>query len=986
MPANNILISDGSAVRLGRIATFRSSEAQMPIGDPRSEGTARRRRGSFGLHGDMTPRPSDESLRVRPLPWHRRLEARVAVGVTLLVGASLAAVLLATAHIVQTNALSRATVELQAARVAFYHLIDNRSAFSAAQLRLVTELPVFRAHFPAAAQDSDTRANAARLAADPATLDTMVEEYRRTLAAQFTIVTDATGRWIASSGWNAGRDAPTELSQGIQRASSGVSHHSIVVHAGLLYLLVTEPARFADEVLGTVTAGYKLDDAFARELALTTGCDVNLLAGGRLSGSSLPLAQQRLLLDLLTRAPRALGQLTGPADLSVSAPFSAHARAGSFGQLREPADLGPIDGSRYVSGTYPVSRDAAEASPGTLILLKDWRPSQASIDQVQASVLKVGATMFLLALGGGLVVSRRIARPLSQMAAVTGDVAAGHWDRSVPVEGTDEVAALALAFNEMTTSLSHWHTEARSKTAELQDSYEQFFAVAQSAHDAIVSTDEHGRIQFWNLSARRMFRYAGQVLNRPVEELLDEASRKAYRERVERLRRNDIMSEGMMEGVGIRGDGSEFPIELSLATWTAANQAHFTAIVRDVTERKHAEAALRLSETELRQAQKMDAVGRLAGGVAHDFNNLLTAIRGYAELLADDLDEHDGRRDDAMQIIRAADTAGSLTRQLLAFSRKQILAPKVLCLTEILCGMEKMLARLIGEDVELTVRSEPGLWSVKADSGQIEQVVMNLSVNARDAMPTGGRLSIALANVVTPEPPAAGLSGEYVALSVTDTGSGMDADTIAHIFEPFFTTKDDGHGTGLGLAMVDGIIEQSDGTITVDSRPGHGTCFRILLPRVQEVRAVPETAVTSTKVAVFETVLLVEDEPGVRRFTHQVLTREGYHVLEAARGDEALLQAAGHPGPIHLLLTDVVMPGMSGRILWEQLSALRDETRVLFVSGYTDDAVVRHGIRESGLPYLQKPFSVTQLSDSIRRAMAIDRTAIGVPAPTPLPA
>jgi CheY-like chemotaxis protein len=366
----------------------------------------------------------------------------------------------------------------------------------------------------------------------------------------------------------------------------------------------------------------------------------------------------------------------------------------------------------------------------------------------------------------------------------------------------------------------------------------------------------------------------------------------------------------------------------------------------------------------------MEAVGRLAGGVAHDFNNLLTAIRGYSELLVDDLDADDPRREDATQIMRAAETATSLTRQLLAFSRKQILSPKIVRLDKITASTESILRRLIGEDIDFSVRSAPDLWSVKADAGQIEQVVMNLAINARDAMPNGGRLTISLGNVIVPaESTGRGPRGECVSMTVTDTGCGIDPETLAHIFEPFFTTKEEGRGTGLGLAMVDGIIEQSGGSIRVESTPGRGTCFRILLPRAEVDATAPVPVLSDVNPPAFETVLLVEDEPGVRQFAKQVLLRQGYDVIEAAKGDEALLHAANYGGPIHLLLTDVVMPGMSGRNVWEELSPGRPEMKVLFVSGYTDDAVMRHGIRESGLPYLQKPFSVAGLCQAVRDAL-----------------
>ena len=385
---------------------------------------------------------------------------------------------------------------------------------------------------------------------------------------------------------------------------------------------------------------------------------------------------------------------------------------------------------------------------------------------------------------------------------------------------------------------------------------------------------------------------------------------------------------------------------------------------RDQTDRQQLEAQLRVS-------QKMEGIGRLAGGIAHDFNNLLTAILGYSELMEAQLPDDEDLRSSLREIHHAGERAAALTRQLLAFSRKQVLQPRLLDLNAVVSEVEKLLRRLIGEDVELVTQLDPALGNVKADPGQLEQVLINLAVNARDAMPEGGTLTIETANAVLDTGFAmanpGARSGEYAVLTVADTGIGMSDDVRSHAFEPFFTTKEQGKGTGLGLATAYGIVKQSDGYITVESEPGRGAAFRIYFPRAAGAAAAsglgehPPLSPRGT-----ETILLVEDETGVRRLSCTILESQGYTVLEAASGAEALEIARSHTGEIHLLATDVVMPGMSGRVLWDRLRALHPGPRVLFMSGYTDDAIARHGVLEPGIAFLQKPFTPFGLAQKVR--------------------
>jgi hypothetical protein len=535
---------------------------------------------------------------------------------------------------------------------------------------------------------------------------------------------------------------------------------------------------------------------------------------------------------------------------------------------------------------------------------------------------------------------------------------------SAPIHERGAVVGSVVVFSDITRRK---HAEDARRESEMR-----LRSLTESAPDAVIAADARGTIVSWNHGAQTIFGYSeGEAVGRPLTFLMPERYREAHGQGLARagatsrpvVRRN-------LEFDGLRKDGSEFPLELSLGSWDSEQGRFYVGIIRDVTERKRADETLRETEHQLRQAQKMEVVGQLAGGIAHDFNNLLTVILGRSHRLLERIEAGSRLRGDVELVAATAARAGALTQQLLAFSRKQVLQPRVLDLNAVVSGMASMLRRLIGEDVDLVTALTPALGPVRADPAQIEQVIVNLAVNSRDAMADGGTLTIETADQQLDDEFARlhpGTSaGPYVMLAVRDTGSGMDASVQAHLFEPFFTTKEPGKGTGLGLATVYGIVKQHDGCIMVESAVGDGTTFRMYLPRVGAAVASSVTAAEPS--AGNEAILLVEDETLVRDLAAEILREHGYSVLAAAP-EEALSLAAQHPSFIDLLLTDVVMPGVSGRVLADRLVGLRPRMKVLYMSGYTDDTIGRHGVLDDQTKLLTKPFLPADLLRKVREVL-----------------
>jgi len=520
-------------------------------------------------------------------------------------------------------------------------------------------------------------------------------------------------------------------------------------------------------------------------------------------------------------------------------------------------------------------------------------------------------------------------------------------------------------------TMAHDVTEQSQAESALRANQARLAGIVNSAMDAIISVDSEQKIVLFNAAAERILGCpAAEAIGQSIDRFIPQRFREQHAKHIRNFGETGVTLRSMhsfAELTALRADGEQFPIEASISQIEVAGKKLLTVILRDITERKQL-------EEQFRQSQKMEAIGRLAGGVAHDFNNMLTAIIGYSQLVQAQLDDASPLRHDIEEIEKAGHRAAGLTAQLLAFSRKQVLQPKVLDLNDVISDVDKMLRRLIGEDIDLVTIAMPDLGRVKADPGQVEQILLNLALNSRDAMPRGGKLTIETANTELDEIYASShadvVPGPYVMLAVSDTGHGLDAKTQSHIFEPFFTTKVQGKGTGLGLSTVFGIVKQSGGHVWVYSEPGHGAAFKVYFPRVDEsadAAAAPEKSVESLYGS--ENILVVEDDEAVRDVSRLALEKYGYTVLEAERGTQALEAFGPLATAIDLVVTDVIMAGMSGPGLVLRLQKLHPDVKVLYVSGYTEEATIHHGVLTEGIAFLQKPFTPDGLVRKVRQLL-----------------
>ena len=584
----------------------------------------------------------------------------------------------------------------------------------------------------------------------------------------------------------------------------------------------------------------------------------------------------------------------------------------------------------------------------------------------------VCASILLVAVIGVIGISILITRSIQELASGVEQLEQGKWGRSLRVYSRDELGKLTESFNKMSRTIMEQQEEVSKYTRQLQ-------TLSENAPFGMVMIDKDGTFKYINPKFRELLGY----------DLNDIPNGKTWFRRAypDPTYRHHVISTWIDDLEGFKSgekrprtftvtckDGTEkiinfIPVQLETGENLIACE--------DITELKRAEEEKAVLHEQLRQSQKVEAIGRLAGGIAHDFNNLLTVIKGYSQLSSFELKEGDPLRVNIDEIQNAAERAASLTRQLLAFSRRQVMEMKVLDLNTLLRDLEKMLRRVIGEDIEMVIQLAEDLGRVRADVGQIEQVIMNLAVNAKDAMPSGGKLTIETANVELDESYARShvdvRHGHYVMFSVSDTGVGMTPEVRERIFEPFFTTKEMGKGTGLGLSTTYGIVKQSEGHIWVYSVQGKGTTFKIYLPRVNEpLEEIRKDVLKEELPRGNETILIVEDEEDVRKLAGKILEKQGYRILESFNGDDALVACERRKSPIHLMLADIIMPGMSGSELAKLLKPLYPEIKILYMSGYTDNAVVRHGVLEKGVNYIQKPFTMEGLARKVREVLDKD--------------
>jgi PAS domain S-box-containing protein len=584
----------------------------------------------------------------------------------------------------------------------------------------------------------------------------------------------------------------------------------------------------------------------------------------------------------------------------------------------------------------------------------------------------VCASILLVAVIGVIGISILITRSIQELASGVEQLEQGKWGRSLRVYSRDELGKLTESFNKMSRTIMEQQEEVFKYTRQLQ-------TLSENAPFGMVMIDKDGTFKYINPKFRELFGYDLNDVPNGKTWFRKAYPDPTYRHHVISTWIDDL--EGFKSGekrprtftVTCKGGTEKIINFIPVQLETREN----LIACEDITELKRAEEEKAVLQEQLRQSQKVEAIGRLAGGIAHDFNNLLTVIKGYSQLSSFELKEGDPLSVNIDEIQNAAERAASLTRQLLAFSRRQVMEMKVLDLNTLLRDLEKMLRRVIGEDIEMVIQLAEDLGRVRADVGQIEQVIMNLAVNAKDAMPSGGKLTIETANVELDESYARShvdvRHGHYVMFSVSDTGVGMTPEVRERIFEPFFTTKERGKGTGLGLSTTYGIVKQSEGHIWVYSVQGKGTTFKIYLPRVNEpLEEIRKEVLKKELPRGNETILIVEDEEEVRKLAGKILEKQGYRILETLNGDDALVACEKRKSPIHLMLADIIMPGMSGSELAKLLIPLYPEIKILYMSGYTDNAIVRHGVLEKGVNYIQKPFTMEGLARKVREVLDKD--------------
>jgi PAS domain S-box-containing protein len=576
--------------------------------------------------------------------------------------------------------------------------------------------------------------------------------------------------------------------------------------------------------------------------------------------------------------------------------------------------------------------------------------------------------LFFLTSSAAVIIARSISRPILKLSDLAEKVGKGDLQQRAAVTSDDEIGQLGRTFNSM--------IEKRKQIEdELRESRERFRSVSQSANDAIIVSDHQGTIILWNRGAQEIFGYTeDEAIGKPLIILLPGRYKQAHEEGIARyiVSGEPHIIGKTVELHGIKKNGCEFPIELSLGIWRTGKDTYCSAIIRDITER------MKLEE-QLRHAQKMEAIGTLVGGIAHDFNNILNVIIGYGGLIELRMKKDDPFIHHLKEMLAGGRKAVQLTKGLIAFSRKQVMEMRPVNINDIIIGFKKMTERIIGEDIELRIITSEEDLIIKADTGQIEQVLMNLSVNARDAMPNGGVLTLE-AEIVRMDDEfidkhGFGEPGEYAFISVTDTGKGIEENIMGRIFEPYFTTKGIAEGTGLGLSIVYGIIKQHNGFIDCISEPGKGTAFNIYLPVIpdsvlqKEYLSDQESEIQNLRSKKGETILLAEDDSAVRGLIKQVLENFGYKIIEAVGGEDAVNKFNENKDSVQLILFDLIMPGKNGKEAYEEIKGMKHDIKAVFISGYTPELIRSKGLSENGLEFIPKPFTTNALLIKVREIL-----------------